>query len=184
MAGVIRHPLGVLTLAGCIDLGEGEELTTAECSAARAGSREHLCCGWSATCSNDCWPSGQGDIDTVNRYCCVDDPKAGFPVAPVCVAAGAPTSDYSSRAAKAAWWPSQQEQDEQALIAETRGFCRPAGRRGRPVNRKRVEGHKNVCWNTEGRDAHARWSSLDRPTATERRISTRPYGFDRMETAL
>jgi hypothetical protein len=32
-------------------------------------------------CSNEPWPSGQGDVDVVSRYRCVDAQKAaGFPV--------------------------------------------------------------------------------------------------------
>jgi transposase InsO family protein len=87
----------------------------------------------------------------VSRYRCVDAQKAaGFPVTAACDAAGVSTSAFYAWAARCA--PAPAEQAEAALVAEILAIHRESKgtygsprvhaelrRRGRPVNRKRVQ---------------------------------------------
>src|SRR5215204_976045 len=96
--GIYDSTLGNWVRQDRIDRGEQEG------SRARSGrgwgswSARPPGCGWSVTCSNEPSPSGQGTVDAVMRYRCVDAQKAaGFPVAAACQAAEV------SRAAYYAW---------------------------------------------------------------------------------
>ena len=87
----------------------------------------------------------------MSRYRCVDAQKAaGFPVTAACDAAGVSTSAFYAWAARCA--PAPAEQAEAALVAEILAIHRESKgtygsprvhaelrRRGRPVNRKRVQ---------------------------------------------
>src|SRR5918995_1302586 len=61
---------------------------------------------------------GEGDIDTVTRFRCVDDQKAaGFPVTAACEAAGVSTSGYYDWGAREAAGPTERELAEAELVA-------------------------------------------------------------------
>src|SRR5215217_6390714 len=89
-------------------------------------------CGWSVTCSNEPSPSGQGTVDAVMRYRCVDAQKAaGFPVAAACQAAEVSRAAYYAWVARAGG--SERQREEARLVGEIRRIhARSGGTYGVP----------------------------------------------------
>jgi putative transposase len=141
---------------------------------------------------------GQGTVDTVSRYRCVDAQKAaGFPVAAACQAAGVTRSAYYAWTAGAAQAAAERHREEARLVGEIRRIHARSrgiygsprvhaelGRRGWRVNHKRVErlmrAHGIVGWRPRRRRSLTR---QDRGMAPAPDLLGRLFDPDRPDVA-